>query len=154
MKITLCEITAKETEKLIPILMDADEDEERIHTTLADEKNTSYAAQKDGELVGAVTVKWEEQESEILYIAVTQKQRGHGYGKAIIELLIDEMRCQGMHSFLVGTSNSSIDNIAFYQKCGFRIFEIRRDYFAYIQPPIAEHGIVIRDMLVFRYDLE
>lgn len=60
MKVTLRVIAAKETEKLIPILLDADEDEERIHTTLADEKNTNYAAFKDGELVGAVTVKWEE----------------------------------------------------------------------------------------------
>jgi ribosomal protein S18 acetylase RimI-like enzyme len=50
--------------------------------------------------------------------------------------------------------NTKLENIAFYQKCGFRMFEIRRDYFAYIQPPIAEHGIVLRDMLVLRYGRE
>jgi len=34
------------------------------------------------------------------------------------------------------------------------MFEIRRDYFAYIQPPVVEHGILLRDMLVLRYDVE
>jgi hypothetical protein len=33
------------------------------------------------------------------------------------------------------------------------MYEIRRDYFAYIQPPVLEHGIQLRDMLVLRYDL-
>jgi ribosomal protein S18 acetylase RimI-like enzyme len=151
MTIILSEITTKETKKLVPILLDADEDEERIRTTLADEKNTSYAALKGDELVGAVTVKWEEQESEILYIAVIQKLRGRGYGKSIIEILIDEMLCRGVHSLLVGTSNSSIDNIAFYQKCGFRIYQVQQDFFDYIQPPIRENGIMMRDMLVLQY---
>jgi hypothetical protein len=33
------------------------------------------------------------------------------------------------------------------------MFEVRRDYFAYIEPPLQERGIVMRDMLVLRYDL-
>lgn len=32
--------------------------------------------------------------------------------------------------------------------------EIRRDYSAYVQPPISEDGIVLRDVLVLRYDVE
>ena len=32
------------------------------------------------------------------------------------------------------------------------MFEVRRDYFSYIQPPLQEHGIVMRDMLVLRYE--
>jgi hypothetical protein len=30
---------------------------------------------------------------------------------------------------------------------------VKRDHFDYIQPPIREHGIVMRDMIVFSYDL-
>jgi len=52
---------------------------------------------------------------------------------------------------LVGTANSSLENIAFYQKCGFRMDHVRRDYFVYVQPPVIQNGIVMRDMLVLRY---
>ena len=140
---------------LIPILSDAEEGEERIRATLLDMTCVAYASWLDGQLAGAAVVRWKEDEpSEIVYIAVTPALRGRGYGKQIIYFLLEELRMRKGHALLVGTANAALENIAFYQKCGFRMFEIRRDYFAYIQPPIAEHGIVLRDMLVFRYDLE
>ena len=89
-----------------------------------------------------------------LYIAVVAEQRGKGYGKRIITAVQTELSARGGNSLLVGTANSSLENIAFYQKCGFRMFEVRRDYFAYIQPPLQEHGIKMRDMIVLRYDRE
>ena len=144
-----------ETAFLLPVLSDAEEGEERIRATLLDPACTAYASWVDAQLVGAAVVRWEEEEpSEIIYIAVAPDVRGHGYGKQIIHFLLEELRRRGGHALLVGTANSSLDNIAFYQKCGFRMFEIRRDYFTYIQPPIEENGIVLRDMIVFRYDLD
>lgn len=95
MTLALHEIALEETEKLVPVLLDADEDEERIRRTLADKGNTNYAAQEGDEYVGAVTLKWEEHESEILYIAVIRELRGCGYGKSIIEVLTNEMRRRG-----------------------------------------------------------
>ncbi len=149
------QIPHSETTFLLPILSDAEEGEERIHATLLDPTCTTYASWLDGQLAGAAVVRWEEDEpSEIVYIAVAPDLRGRGYGKQIIHVLQEELRRRRGHSLLVGTANSTFENIAFYQKCGFRIFEIKRDYFAYIQPPIAEHGIMLRDMLVLRYDLE
>ncbi len=59
----------------------------------------------------------------------------------------------GARTLLVGTANCSLDNIAFYQKCGFRMLAVKRGYFDYIQPPIVEHGIRMRDMIVFSYDV-
>jgi len=144
-----------ETAFLLPVLTDAEEGEERIRATLLDPNCTAYASWLVGTLAGAAVVRWEEDEpSEIVYIAVVPDLRGRGYGKQIMHFLQEELRRRGGHSLLVGTANAALENIAFYQKCGFRMYEIRRDYFAYIQPPIAEHGIVLRDMLVLRYDLE
>ena len=148
-------IPNNETAFLLPILSAAEEGEERIRATLLNPTCTSYATRLNGQLIGAAVVRWEEnQPGEIIYIAVAETLRGHGYGKQIIQALQHELRKRRGQSLLVGTANSSLENIAFYQKCGFRMFEIRRDYFAYIQPPIVEHGIPLRDMLVFRYDLE
>lgn len=151
MHIILRPITTCETEDSIAMLQDAEEGEERIRAAVLNEANTSYGAFDGGILVGAATVHWEQDESEIIYIAVTPDLRGRGYGKAMIEALFAEMRQRGIHALLVGTANSSLENIAFYQKCGFRLYAVRQNYFDYIQPPIMEHGIPIKDMLVMRY---
>ncbi len=143
-----------ETLFLLPQLLEADEDEERIRAALLDPACTAYTSWLDAQLVGAAVVRWEEKDrSEILYIEVTASLRGRGYGKQFLQALQDELPLHGGRSLLVGTANASLENIAFYQKCGFRMYEIRRDYFAYIQPPVSEHGIILRDMLVLRYEL-
>ncbi|HET8845301.1 MAG TPA: GNAT family N-acetyltransferase [Ktedonobacteraceae bacterium] len=140
---------------LLPILADAEEGEERIRATFLDPDCVAYASWLENELVGATVVRWEENGSgEIVYIAVARSRRGHGYGKQMISFLQEELHQRAGQALLVGTANASLENIAFYQKCGFRMFEVRRDFFAYIQPPISEHGIVLRDMLVLRYELE
>lgn len=150
--ILLQQVAPAEVESLLPILRDADEGEQRIRDTLMDGVHLSYAAFDDGRLVGAATMYWEQDESEIRYIAVEPEVRGKGYGKAIIAALLEEARCRGTHALLVGTATCSFDNLAFYQKCGFRMDHVRRDYFAYIQPPMMENGIPLRDMVVLRYD--
>ena len=154
MSLALRVVVPPGTETLIPILQDADEDVERIRTLLTDGMHTSYAVFEGEELIGATTLRWTEDESEIEYIAVVSGLRGRGYGKAIIAALLEEARQRGVSSLLVGTANSSLDTIAFYQKCGFRMDSVRRDFFSYVQPPITENGIPMRDMLVLRYDLK
>ena len=144
-----------EVEELVPILLAAEEGEERVRAVLLDPAYTAYAARVNGELVGAAAMRWEQDEtSEIVYIAVKTEWEGQGYGKRIIASLQDELRARGGSVLLVGTANSSLANLAFYQKCGFRLFEIKRDYFDYIQPPVLENGILIRDMVVLRYEVE
>lgn len=151
MPIRLQVVPAEETEQLVSVLQDADEGLERIRATLADAAHTSYAALDGEALIGAATTRWEPEESEIIYIAVAPQRRGQGAGKAIIALLLEEARQRGTRSVLVGTADASLENIAFYLKCGFRMDSVRRDYFKYIQPPVMENGILMRDMLVLRF---
>ncbi|GAC1363479.1 MAG: GNAT family N-acetyltransferase [Ktedonobacteraceae bacterium] len=148
-------VARHEAISLLPLLLDADESEERIRAALLDPSCTAYACRLTDQLVGAAVVRWEVHGlSEILYIGVDRDLRGRGYGKQMMQALRDELPRHGGRSLLVGTASASLENIAFYQRCGFRMYEIRRDYFAYIQPPVLEHGIPILDMLVLRYDLE
>jgi ribosomal protein S18 acetylase RimI-like enzyme len=149
--VLLRELVWPASEKLLPVLNDAEEDEQRVRARLTDGAYTTYAALNDSQLVGATIVHWQSQESEIEYIAVASHLRGQGIGKAIVALLLQESRRRDVSSLLVGTANSSLDNLAFYQKCGFRVDHVRRDFFEYIQPPIVEQGIAMRDMLVLRY---
>lgn len=58
----------------------------------------------------------------------------------------------GFETVEIGTGNSSIDQLAFYQKCGFRIAAIDPDFFIRHYPePIFENGIQCRDMIRLEY---
>ncbi len=151
MKLTIS--VSRDADLLIPLLHDADEDDASTAKVLADEANTPYAAYSENTCVGAAVMSWKPDESEILYIAIRQQDRGKGYGTALIAELLKLARQQRIQAVIVGTANSSIDNIRFYQKCGFRMDSIRKDYFSYFKAPVYEDGILIRDMLMFRYEL-
>lgn len=142
-----------ESEDLVAVLRDAEEGDELIRAALRDPANEAFAAWNDGHLVGAAVVQWRPGlASELLYIAVVAERRGNGDGRTILSHLIDELPRHGRR-LVVGTSNSSLDNIAFYQRCGFRMDAVKRDHFDYVQPPVIEHGITMRDMIVFAYEL-
>jgi ribosomal protein S18 acetylase RimI-like enzyme len=145
------EAAPAEYEALLPLLSEADESDDRIRTEMTAPSRVSYRATVDGQLVGAAVMRWQPDESELVYIAVRTELRGQGHGKAIVAALLDEADRRAVASVVVGTANSSLDNIGFYQRCGFRMDEVRRDHFAYVDPPVVERGIVMRDMLVLRY---
>jgi ribosomal protein S18 acetylase RimI-like enzyme len=143
-------VTAAGAERLIPLLHDAEEDDERIRAALRDPACRAYAARLGGETVAAAVVRWHEP-AEILYIAVDPDRRGGGIGRRLVAAVQRELPAHA-RTLLVGTANCSLDNIAFYQKCGFRMHSVKRDFFDYIRPPLSEHGIVMRDMIVFSYE--
>ena len=140
---------SSDVEVLIPILQEADEVTSRIEQALADNLNTPYIIVVDGTTIGSAVMHWQPDNSELVYIAIDASFQGRGYGKAAISMLINEARRRGVTSILVGTANSSIGNIAFYQKCGFRMNSVRKDYFDYFPAPVYEDGIQLQDMLVF-----
>ncbi len=139
---------------LVPLLHDAEEDDRRIAQTIEDVTHTAYIAQDGDTTVGAVVMHWDVDESEIVYIATVPSLRGGGYGKAIMGCVVDEARGRQVKAVYVGTANSSWPAIAFYQKCGFRMDSVRKDFFDYLTKPIYEDGIQMRDMLVLRLEIE
>ncbi len=147
-------VPSEDIPQLLPLLHDAEEGDERIVRAIAEPTAVAYLALDGDAPVGAALVRWEPGESEIVYIATREALRGRGYGKAMIAAILDEARRRGVRSVVVGTGNSGLSQIAFYQKCGFRMDSVRKDFFDYITPPIYENGIPLRDMLVLRYDVE
>ena len=157
MPITLRELRGPEIETVIPLLVLAEPQEEALRWGLAHLSDTVYAVEDAGVLVGAVSMRWRSDPAEIEELAVAEAQQGRGYGRAIVEALVAEARRRGKRALDVGTPNASIDNIAFYQKCGFRMERIRRDYFAYYEHyyggPRFENGIEVRDLVMFRREV-
>ena len=153
MTLTIQKARPHEIEELIPILLQAELSESALRWSLDNLSDTVYRMDEDGILAGAATVRWNKEPIEILELAVDKERHGQGLGRRMIEYLLAEARQRDIQELFVGTANSSIGNIVFYQKCGFRMDSVRKDYFWYHRTPVYENGLRIRDLLVFRYDL-
>jgi len=152
--LTVRPASSAEIEELIPLLLLAEPSERGLRWGLANLVDTVYRMDDGDRLVGAATMKWRAEPCELMELAIAPELQGEGYGRQLVVWLIEEARRRGKRQMLVGTANSSIGNIAFYQKVGFRMDHIRPDYFWYYGEDAFENGIRIRDMLVFRYDLD
>ncbi len=156
--VTLRLAAPADTEALVQILHDADEGDARIRAALRSHALNSYAVWESQELVGAAVVRWSNEaeagDSEIILLAVAPPRRGQGIGKWTLAALRHAARRRSVRVLRVGTGSLSLGNIAFYQKCGFRMSHVRRDYFDYIQPPLVVGGVTLRDMVVFDCVLE
>jgi len=151
--IIIREAQSEALEELIPLLLLAEESESALRWSLSNLVDTVYRMDSGARLLGAATVRWRDEPSEIMELAIQPERQGQGLGKQMVAFLVEEARRRGKQQLLVGTANAGIGQIAFYQKCGFRMDHIRQDYFRYYREPIYENGIQIRDMIVFRYDL-
>jgi len=89
-----------------------------------------YIACIDNNIIGAyVLIKTRPLTLELVNIAVEESYQGTGIGKQLIYSAIDLARESNAKVLEVGTGNSSISQLAFYQKCGFRIVGIDKDFF-------------------------
>ena len=86
---------------------------------------------------------------EIKNVAVAEHMQGRGFGTMLVRHAIDVCRQRGYKKVLIGTGNSSVENLYLYQKVGFRFVTVIRDFFVlHYDEPIFEHGIQCRDMLM------
>jgi len=154
MSITIREAKGDEIKGLFPLLMLAEPSESALRWSLDNLSDTVYAMEEGGVVVGAATMRWRKEPCEIVELAISPGRQGQGLGRRFVEWLIEEARRRGKKEVFVGTANSSIGNIAFYQKCGFRMDHIRKDYFWYHREPVFENGIRVQDMVVFRYEID
>lgn len=95
-----------------------------------------------------------EKELEIKNMAVIESYRNQGIGSVLINKA-KEIALQNHHtSLLVGTSDTGIQQIHFYEKNGFIKKELRKNFFIENYPfPIYENGKQMRDMVVLVHHL-
>lgn len=95
--------------------------------------------------------------AELKAVAVTPEHQRRGVGKRLLAMVLRELRSRGVRRVVVGTGNSSIGQLAFYQKAGFRLWRVERDFFTPIRgysPVLQEHGIPLRDMVWLEQELD
>lgn len=87
---------------------------------------------------------------EIKAVAVDASRHNRGVGRRMLAEVLADLRQRGVRRVVVGTANSSIGALAFYQKAGFRLGRIEHDYFTPERgypDGLEEHGIPLRDMV-------
>ncbi|MGX7395498.1 GNAT family N-acetyltransferase [Carnobacterium mobile] len=151
-KITLKKLAINDRKKYLELFLIADESEEMVALYL--NEGEADLIQLKGKTVGVVLFTFPDPQSvEVKNIAILQKHQNNGFGKQVLAIATDRYAAKGFHFLLVGTANSSISNIAFYQKAGFRLDSIKKDFFLHYSEVIIEDGIQAKDMLVFKKDL-
>ncbi|OUM94598.1 MAG: hypothetical protein A9Z00_10465 [Thermobacillus sp. ZCTH02-B1] len=138
----------QEKQRFVPLLLLADESEEMIRKYLG-KGDLYYLVDASSETVGVIVMlAWNDGTVEMKNVAITPEHRGKGLGKLLVTKAMQIYREKGFKRFIVGTANSSIGNLAFYQKLGFRMFAIRKDFFLDYPSEIWENGIRAMDMIM------
>lgn len=138
-------------ERHLPLLLEADDAEEHMRGYL-DRGELLEIHDAEG-MIGVVVLVREADEVEIWNIALAADRRGRGLGRAAIRAIADRCARAGAARLIVGTSDCSLDTIAFYRKAGFRFAGVREGYFDTYPVAVVENGIRARDMVMFRMAL-
>lgn len=129
------------------LLLLADPSKEVVESYI--HRGKCFVAESNGETIGVyVLIDTRPHTTEIVNVAVIEHEHGKGIGKLLICHAIDTAYSRGYKTIEIGTGNSSMGQLALYQKCGFRIVGVDRDFFMlHYSEPIYENGIHCRDMI-------
>lgn len=129
------------------LLLLADPSKDMIKRYL--EKGDIYIALSGNETIGVyVLIKKSQDSIELMNIAVKETFQKQGVGKRLILDAIQRAKGMGAKRIEVSTGNSSLNQLALYQKCGFRIVEVESDFFTKNYPNvIEENGIKCIDKI-------
>ena len=140
---------AADREACLALLLDADPSREHVEEYLARGELYVLRDAANRTLAGVyVLIATRPATCEIVNIAVVENKRGQGLGKRLLEHARETARARGARQLEIGTGNSSVDQLALYQKFGFRIVGVDLDFFTRMyDEPIIENGIACRDMI-------
>ena len=146
------EIRKVETNKkqYLTLLLLADEQENMVDRYL--ERGAMYVLEDNGVKAECVVTDEGAGVLELKNIAVEPEFQGRGYGKALVEFLIETYK--GKYDVLqVGTGESSL-TILFYEACGFQRHHLVKNFFNdHYDHPIYDGGVQLVDMVYLQRKL-
>lgn len=144
-------------ERYLPLLLLADESQEQVRSYMQDGELYAFVGH-DARAVGIVlTIPAEDGSVELKAVAVDAAQQNRGTGRSMLAAVLEELRRRGVRRVIVGTANAGIGQLAYYQKAGFRLQRIERDFFSPARgyPAVMEdNGIRLRDMVWMDLELD
>ena len=130
----------------INLLFLADPLEAKIKCYLRDA--TCFGAFDNNDLVGACVTNFNiAGELELFNIATLSSFQRKGVGSKLLELVINKSAIRNVNKLVLGTGTFG-HQLAFYQRAGFRVEAVVKDFFTdNYDEPIYENGIKHHDML-------
>jgi len=87
--------------------------------------------------------------AEIKNIAVDEAYQNQGIGKLLLKDADKRAEQHNYKELIIGTPDTAEKQISIYQKAGFKITGIKKDFFIINYPePIIEDGVALRDMVM------
>ncbi len=148
--ITLIEIYEETGDRWVhrELLLLADPDEGMVNRYLA--QGFQLVARVDGQIAGEVVMVPAENGWELKNLAVLPAFQKAGVGRALVEAAVARVP-EGV--VWVGTGNSSLWVLRFYERCGFRRSHVLKNFFVENYPqPIFEDGVPCTDMIYLRLE--
>ena len=131
----------------LSLLLEADPSKEKVLGYLAD--SVCFGIEIDQSLAAVAVIKeWQPGKFELMNIAVSPHHQQKGYGTSLLVHILEWVEKCGGSQIDVGTGSFGYQ-LAFYQKAGFRVSAIERDYFTRHYPsPLMENGLQHKDRIL------
>jgi len=117
-------------------------------------ESSVWVGEEEGVIVSVAVVQRRKEDLELLNLAVAENRQGCGLGTEMLAHVLGLAERSDLVRVTVGTGNSSLNQLAFYQKAGFRISGMVRDFFRDDDPPIFERGIRCLDMVRLSFEVK
>ena len=105
----------------------------------------------DGRPLAAVLViEGTDGSPELRAVAVAEEHQGEGVGSWLVAEICERLRASGERRVVVGTASSGLRQLGFYQRLGFRVARVERDFFTPERgypADLSENGIPSRDIV-------
>ncbi|HET7580107.1 MAG TPA: GNAT family N-acetyltransferase [Bacillales bacterium] len=136
------------------LLLDADPSRKMVDDYVS--RGETFVARNEDEMIGVyVLIRTRPGTVELVNLAVDEAYQGQGLGKKLVLDAINKAKTMGAKTVELGTGNAGIGQLALYQKCGFRIVGVDRDFFLrHYEEEIYENGMPCIDMIRLALDLE
>lgn len=125
-------------------------DSSRLLVSTYIETGECYVAKTGKEIIGVLVLdKINADTIEIKNIAVKESEQGKGFGKMLLHHAEKVSIALGFKYLLIGTGNSSIRQLRMYQKEGFEIKGLEKNFFlTHYAVPIFENGIQCKHKII------
>lgn len=152
-KVYQVELLSASKESMYPLLLLADETVEAINHYLF--TSDLYVILDREIAVGVFCLcQIDTTTIEIKNIAINAALQNSGIGSAALNFVKEMVLANGYQTLLVGTSDTGIDQIRFYERNGFVKYGIKKDFFIeHYTQLIIENGVQLIDMVMLKYSL-
>lgn len=135
------------------LLLLADETNETIDRYI--NNSEIFVLEKKNNIIAIYVLQSKDKDCiEIKNIAVDEDYQGIGIGKFLLKDAEIRAKKGGFKTMIIGTAEAAIKQLDLYQKIGFEIFDIRKNFFINNYPePIYENGRLCKHMVMLKKQL-